>query len=285
MLAGLAESRSHAGDAADVLGASALAALLRAALDEVRQENALARVQKADALRAMELVGRKGKHVDVLLADVDGQMTGSLHRIGVEQDAALAADGADLGNRLDRADLVVCIHDRHEAGILADGVRDLLGRDEAVFMNIEQRDLKALLLQPLQAVQDGMMLKGGGDDVLFSLARAERGRRQQGLIVRLAAAGRERDLPGVAAKVLCHRLTRSLQGLRSLLPQRIQARGVAIALAQEGQHGIHGGLTHPRGGSIVSINVHVDSPLWCLRPGRSWNCKMPPEEFPIIPVG
>ena len=97
-------------------------------------------------------------------------MTGSLHRIGVEQDAALAADGADLGDRLDRADLVVCIHDRHEAGILADGVRDLLGRDEAVFMNIEQRDLKALLLQPLQAVQDGMMLKGGGDDVLFSLA-------------------------------------------------------------------------------------------------------------------
>ena len=36
----------------------------------------------------------------------------------------------------------------------------------------------------------------------FSLARAERGRRQQGLIVRLAAAGRERDLTGVAAKVL-----------------------------------------------------------------------------------
>ena len=130
-----------------------------------------------------------------------------------------------------------------------------------------------------------MVLEGGGDDVLFALARAERGRRQQGLIVRLAAAGRERDLPGVAAKVLCHRLARSLQGLRSLLPQRIQARGVAIALAQEGQHGIHGGLTHPRGGSIVSINVHVDSPLWCLRPGRSWNCKMPPEEFPIIPVG
>ena len=147
------------GDAADVLGAGALAALLRAALDEVRQENALARVQKADALRAVELVGRKGKHVDVLLADVDGQMTGSLHRIGVEQDAALAADGADLGNRLDCADLVVCIHDRHEAGILADGISDLLGRDEAVFMNIEQRDLKALLLQPLQAVQDGMMLK------------------------------------------------------------------------------------------------------------------------------
>ena len=130
-----------------------------------------------------------------------------------------------------------------------------------------------------------MMLKGGGDDVLLALARAERGRRQQGLIVRLAAAGRERDLTGVAAKVLCHRLARSLQGLRSLLPQRIQARRVAVALTQEGQHGIHGGLTHPRGGSIVSINVHVDSPLWCLRPGRSWNCKMPPEEFPIIPVG
>ena len=65
MLAGLAESRSHAGNPADVLGAGALAALLGAALDEVRQENALARVQKADALRAVELVGRKVEKVKV----------------------------------------------------------------------------------------------------------------------------------------------------------------------------------------------------------------------------
>ena len=54
--AGVFERRSHAHDGGDVLRTRALAALLRAALDEVRQEDALTGVQHAGALRPVELV-------------------------------------------------------------------------------------------------------------------------------------------------------------------------------------------------------------------------------------
>ena len=54
----LAQRRSHAGDGRGVLRAAALAALLRAALDDVRERDAALGVQKADAARAVELMRR-----------------------------------------------------------------------------------------------------------------------------------------------------------------------------------------------------------------------------------
>ena len=85
---------------------------------------------------------------------------------------ALAADRADLGNRQNRADLVVCIHHRHEAGIL-DGWQS--ATCSAVMlplcMNIQQcRSQSPAFSAVSRRVQDGMVLKGGGNDMLFALA-------------------------------------------------------------------------------------------------------------------
>ena len=63
----------------------ALAALLCAALDEVRQENALTGVQHAGALWTVEFVRGERQQVDVLRLDVNGQMPRGLHGVGVEQ--------------------------------------------------------------------------------------------------------------------------------------------------------------------------------------------------------
>ena len=57
--AGVFEGCGHAHDGGNILRAGALAALLRAALDEVRQEDALTGVQHAGALRAVEFVRRE----------------------------------------------------------------------------------------------------------------------------------------------------------------------------------------------------------------------------------
>ena len=78
-------------------------------------------VEHADALGAVEFVAGEGQHVDVLLLDVDGQMSRRLHGVGVEQDALLPADRADLRNGLDGADLVVGVHDGDQAGVGPDG--------------------------------------------------------------------------------------------------------------------------------------------------------------------
>jgi hypothetical protein len=68
-------------------------------------------------------------------------------------------------------------------------------------VHVQKRYLKALLFQPLQGMQDGVMLKCGGNDVLFALARAEIGGGGNGLIVGLAAAGGEIDLARLGAAI------------------------------------------------------------------------------------
>jgi hypothetical protein len=45
--------------------------------------------------------------------DAELHLADALHRVGVEDHAALPAERADLGDGLDRADLVVGEHHRH----------------------------------------------------------------------------------------------------------------------------------------------------------------------------
>ena len=67
-------------------------------------------------------------------------------------------------------------------------------------MDIQQGDGKALPLQGLQGVEDGVVLKGGGDDVPLALPGAQVGGGEEGLGVGLAAAGGKGDLPELAAQ-------------------------------------------------------------------------------------
>ena len=80
--------------------AAALAALLRAALDEVREDDAAAGIKHADALRPVELVGGEAQHVDVHLIDVDLHVARRLDGIGVEGSGSrgvrLLSDEAEL---------------------------------------------------------------------------------------------------------------------------------------------------------------------------------------------
>ena len=135
----------------DIFGARALAALPGAALDDVRENDALARIEHADALRPVELVAGEGEHVDVLLLHVDVQMPRSLHGVGMEKDASLFANCADLGDGQHGADLVVGVHDGHKAGVRADGALDLLGGDGANLADRQKLDLKAPLFRAFSA--------------------------------------------------------------------------------------------------------------------------------------
>ena len=251
--AGLGEGRCHAHDGGDVLGTGPLVPLLCAAPDERLQRQPLPGIQRADALGPVELVRGEGEQVDLLRLHVDEQMPRSLHRVGVEEHALLPANRADLRNGLDGADLVVGVHDGHQAGILADGLCHLLRGDQAAAVHIQQCHVIALLFQLLQGVQHSVVLKGGGDDVLLAPARAQGSGGQDGLVVRLAAAGGEDDLPRVAAQAACDASTCVLQRLPGLLPEGIQAGGVSIQLIQIGDHGLDGSLAHPGRCGIVCV--------------------------------
>ena len=99
-----------------------------------------------------------------------------LHRIRVEQHALFPADRADLADRQDRPDLVVGVHQAHQAGVRPDGVCHLLRRDRPNRADRQELDLKAVAPQLVQRVEHGVVLKGRGDDVPLAPPRAD-GRR------------------------------------------------------------------------------------------------------------
>ena len=131
---------------------------------------------------------REGEHINILLPDVDVQVTCRLDGVGVEEHALLTADGAYLAYRHDRAYLVVCIHYGDKAGVVPDSGGDLSGGDCTRFAHGQQLYFKAAALQLFERVQDRVMLKRRGNYVLLAFFCAELRCGDERLIIRLAAA-------------------------------------------------------------------------------------------------
>ena len=256
--AGILQRSGHSGNAGDVLRTGPLAPLLCAALDETGDGYALPDIQSTYALGAVELVAGETQHIDVLGLDVNGQMSHCLYGVGVEQHARLPAYGADLLDGEDAADLVVGVHHRHQTGIRPDSLLHLLGGNGAGVAHRQQRHLEALLLQTLQGVEDGVVLKGGGDDVLLALQPPQLRSGQQRLIVGLTAAGGEEDLTGLAVQASGHGLTGALQQLGGVLAHTVQAGGVSVVVLQRRQHGGQRHRAHLGGSGIICV-YHRDS--------------------------
>ena len=246
-------------DGSDVLGAGAAASFLGAAVDQIGQAQTLAAVENADALLGMDLVSGQREHIDVLLFHVDLHIADGLDRIGVEQNAVLFADGADLRNGLNGADLVVGVHDGHQSGVLTDGILYLLGGNETVLVHRQVGDLKALFFQSGTGVQNGVMLEYGGDDVLFALGRHQLGGAFDGPVVRLGAAGGEVDLHAVVGTGLFYAqrffdlVAGIFHGETCLTSFFVDARSVAVAFAEEGEHSVQYFFRDRRGRSVVGI--------------------------------
>ena len=170
----------------------------------------------------------------------------------------------DLRDGHDRADLVVGVHDGHKAGVLTDGVCHLLGRHRAQRAHVQQLHLKALFFQLLQRVQHRVVLKRGGNNVLLALPRPDAGGGDDGLVVRLAAAGGKCDLLKAAPETGGHPPPCVGQRLGGLLAHGVQAGGVAVVRLEIGKHGRHGLVAHPRGSGVVCIDLHRITPLTYL---------------------
>ncbi|MPN49149.1 hypothetical protein SDC9_196763 [bioreactor metagenome] len=108
----------------------------------------------------------------------------------MEGNLLFPAEGADFRDGLNGADFVVGCHDRNQNGIVADGFANLRSRDKAFFVHRQVRHFKTLLFQPLAGMQNGMMLDGGGDDMVALLPILERDA-LYGKVVRFGSAPRE----------------------------------------------------------------------------------------------
>ena len=253
MVTGLFQGGGHAHNAGHVFRPRPLPALLGAPFNEGGEGNALADIEGAHPFGAVEFMAGEGEHVDVLPAHVNLQVAGGLHRVGVEEDVSLPAQPADVGNGLNGANLVVGIHDGHKTCVVRDGLGHLLGGDAAGLMDIQQGDGEALLLQLLQGVENGVVLKGSGNDVGLSPRLSPAGGGENGLVVRLAATRGKVDLLRPAVKAVRHGLPGLCQGFSGLLAQGVQGGGIAVCFPQVGEHGVQGGAAELGGGGVVCV--------------------------------
>ena len=133
---------SHRRDAGHIFRSGALSALLCPAFDQVRQAHALLREQEPDAFRAVELMPGGRQQIDIVIPDVHRDMPDCLDRVRMEEHLLLPAYGSDLPYGLDRTDLIVRVHDRHQAGVIPDGGRDFFRADDPVLMDVQKSNVE-----------------------------------------------------------------------------------------------------------------------------------------------
>ena len=159
-----------------------------------------------------------------------------LGRVGVEIDAVLAAEGADLRERLDDADLVVDRHRRDQQGLVRDGVVEAAEIDEAARRDRKHGEAEALGRHRLAALEHAFVLGSQGDDVAPALA-GETGQPLDGEVVGLCRPRGEDDLARLGTDEGGDLAARALAGFLGRAPEGVGDRArVAEFLAEIGQH-------------------------------------------------
>ena len=159
-------------------------------------------------------------------------------------------EGGESGERLDGSGFVVGEHDGDEAGFGAEGAGEGFGLDDAVRVAGEEGDFDALFAEGLCGMEDGVVLDGGGDEVLARLDSAE-----EGEVVGFCASGGEDDLLGLRVEEAGYGGAGVVDGGAGSLAGLVDGGGVAEVLKVPGAHGLED-LGEERGGGV---GVEVDA--------------------------
>ena len=246
---------AEAADAGHIFRAGAVVALLSAAVYKRGEGQAGTDIKRARAFGGMDLVRGDGDHVRAERFGAEWNLQKALHGVGMEQrQRGRAAHGLDhVGNRHDRARLVVDHHDGDENGIGPEGLFQFLDCNIAVVVRLQICDLEALRFQLLHGVQDSVVLHGGRDDVAAALAETLGGGKN-GPVVGLRAAGGEKHPVGLCAEGGGDRLPRLPQTVGGVNTEGVDGRRIAPAVRERLCHGPHAGGAGLRGGGIVEID-------------------------------
>ncbi len=260
---------AEADDRRHVQRARAHAALVTAAVDLLDDAHArlAANVERAHALRPVNLVARQRRQVDLGLVDVERNLARALHGVDEKQHVLLVrldrrADGAD---RMHRADLVVRQHQRDHDRVRLHRRHDLLRRNQPLFVDGQIGHFAALLLEPLAGIERRLVLGLPGDEVV-ALLGVELGRALERQVDRLGRARGPDDLFGRRADQRRHLLARQLDRLLRFPAKDVVARRrVAEVLAEIGQHGVEDARIDRRRRVVVHEDRYFyghHHPLW-----------------------
>ena len=116
--------------------------------------------------------------------EVDRDLAGGLRRINMEDDALVAADLADFGDRLNHADFVVDVHDRDHDRVRAQRLLELFDAQQTVRLGVEVGHFETVAFEFAAGVEHGLVFGLDGDQVL-ALAGIEVRRALDRQVVRL----------------------------------------------------------------------------------------------------
>ena len=211
-------------------------------------------IQSAHTLGAIEFVRGDRHDVDVIGIHVDRHFADRLHAIGVEQNAALAADLADLRHRLNHADFVVGVHDGDQNRFVRNGLAQHVQIDQAVAFERQIRNPVAVLLKLLAGVEHRFMFRRRGDDVI-ALFGIHLGHAFDGEVVGFGGAAGEDDFARRGADEVCNLLAGFIDRLFGHPAElMIAAGGVAEVFGEVRQHRVENAGVHTRRRVIVEIN-------------------------------
>ena len=164
--------------------------------------------------------------------------------------AKLVGKLGHLGNGHHGANLVVYHHNGDQNGVRTQGGLQSLGGNGAGAVRLEVGDFEALGLQILHGIQNGMVLHGGGDDVLTPLAQPLDGGLQSP-VVGLGAAGGEVHPVGLCTQSGGYGMAGTAQSFRGIKAKAIQGAGIGPVFGEGSGYGLHRFLTGLGGGRIV----------------------------------
>ncbi len=170
----------------------------------------------------------------------------------MEKHPASAQGRADLGDRVNGADLVVGVGQADHQRVGTQRAENLVHRHQPRGVDRQPGDLVTLAFQPPADVEHRLVLGDAGDDVTPLGPRRRRAAQSQ--VNRLGRAGGENDLPRIAFEQR-RRLPPSVlhQPCRSAA-EDMTARRVAVNLPQAGQHGLDDSRIARRGRLVIEIN-------------------------------
>ncbi len=183
-------------------------------------------------------------------ADINREFAGGLHAIGMQWDLGFGGDAGNFFDGLDRAELVVRVHDADQGRLGLERAADGVGIDEALAVDGNDGDVGKLV----GGGEDGGVFYGRGDHVTGCIAMEARAGGENREVVGFSAAAGEDDLLGLGRAEKGRDLgARLVQEPASLLAVVMQAGGVAIDFAQHGKHGFHDLGRHWGGGVVIEV--------------------------------
>ena len=151
------------------------AALMPRTMDQWLQLDATPDIKCAHALRRIELVASDSEQVDAEIVDLCRYFSHGLRGVSVKQNAMLAGDRGAFLDRLDRADLVVRVHDADEDRVRTDRTAKVIRIDAARSVDRQPCHFGPDPFEKPERSDDRRMLDDRGYEMpAFPIAREER---------------------------------------------------------------------------------------------------------------